>query len=151
MNNPLTVYALDNLNAGRGDPNQPARADQRLFIADDIHVAKVAEHVDPATKALTSEVKVTLLATGSVVYLPLPAGYADPGHTAVVASAATDSALTVDGETVPAAEVTVPDDLSGLDFKALKALAGDLGLSKGGSAAQLIARISEHKASTAGE
>ena len=145
MNNPLTVYALANLNAGRGDPAHPGRADQRLFAADDIHVAKVAEHVDPATKALTSEVKVTLLATGSVVYLPLPAGYADAGHSAVPA------VDTSGPDTGPTAGVAVADDLGSLPFGALKALAGDLGLSKGGSRAQLIARISDHKADTAVE
>ena len=138
MTDTLLDYALDHLNAGRGDPNRQARSDQRLFAASDIRAVRCTDHADPVTKTLIAEVRVTLLATGAVLYLPLPAGYAEPGHTAVTAST-----LAADGEPV---EVTVTDDLTTLAFPALKALAAELGLAKGGTKAQLIARINEHKA-----
>jgi len=140
MTEPLLVYALTKINVGRGDPDRQDRADQRPYTGLDILAVKCTDHADPVTHKLIGEIRVTFVATGAVVYLPLPAGYADVGHTAVPAG----YALAVDDEPETPA-VQVADDLTGLNIKALKALATDLGLSVGGTKAQLIARIGEHK------
>src|SRR3990172_6628378 len=108
MTEPLLVYALTKINVGRGDPDRQDRADQRPYTGLDILAVKCTDHADPVTHKLIGEIRVTFVATGAVVYLPLPAGYADVGHTAVPAG----YALAVDDEPETPA-VQVADDLTG--------------------------------------
>lgn len=118
MSAELVNYALSILNQDR---------EETPYVARDITVVSVAEHANSQGN-LIGKVKVTFKATGSVVYLDRPADFASEGSVAVTGEGG-DS-------------VEVPEDLDGLTVKDLKEIAGNLGVKKSGTKAQLIARIS---------